>query len=146
MIRQFVLLKSPVVVVTAAVILIVIQACGDERTMEAGDLCLVNLVSEAELDVQPVLIHPRRPSYPDAARLAGWSGSGTSYAIVNVDSSICSCGIARSSGRLDVDLSIIEATRSSKFAPGVLSGIAVRSRREQTFTFVLRDSMVNAAR
>ena len=123
----------------ATLILFSLQACSDEGDIvDPVDPCNLSIVAAAELDSLPSILQLYYPIYPYRARQEGWEGSATASIVVNADSSICSVSITESSGRDDVDSSVLQAMNRTIFAAGILDGESVRSVYPQTITFVLR--------
>jgi len=124
-------------VIAAVVVAVLIQSCDHDRAATPEAPCLAGLVPLEDLDVLPVLLHRAAPDYPRSALRDGWSGSGTSFAIINTDGSLCDCGMAASSGRDDIDASILDSTWTAVFAPGFVDSAQVRCRVEMTLTFTI---------
>ena len=123
--------------ITSLAVALALQSCGRDDGATPVDPCTLGLVPADELTTPPIRLSIDPPHYPDAARLAGWSGSGTCYAIINADSTLCDCGIVVSSGREDVDEQILVSAWTAVFTPGMVNGTMVRSRVEMTYTFTL---------
>jgi protein TonB len=129
------------VIFSAAVvstIVLYVAACSEDNAPLAPALaCTENVVPLSELDTEPVVSQQIQPSYPYQARLINWTGDATASLVVNSDGTVCEVTIVATSGRQDVDESVLSALGQWIYEPGMLDGVARRTKVEFTVEFRL---------
>jgi len=127
--------------VVAAVTLLVlyVSACSEDNApLEPALSCTENVIPVSELDTQPVVSERIPPTYPYQARIIFWTGDATASLVINSDGTVCEVSIIATSGRQDVDESVLSALSQWVYEPGLLEGVAVRTKVEFTVEFRLQ--------
>jgi protein TonB len=115
-----------------------VAACSEDSAPLAPALaCTQNVVPLSELDIEPVVSQRIQPIYPYQARQINWTGDATASLVVNSGGTVCEVSIVATSGRQDVDESVLSALSQWIYEPGMLDGVARRTKVEFTVEFRL---------
>ena len=121
--------------VLVAAALSIIGCSNDQDPVAPGDPCEASIVPVEDLDSPPVPISRSAPLFPWQARIDNWEGEVEVRLVLNKDGTVCSNSISTSSGRTDVDESVLEATQDWEYEPPMKDGNPVRTALETKCIF-----------
>jgi len=114
------------------------EEAGYESLSEQSESMEMAQEERASVVSDPIALNRIVPVYPRSARRKGHEGSTTVEIAVADDGTVSHAEVVVSSGYAELDVAVLGAVRTARFAPATEDGVSVSGRLRLTFDFKLK--------